>query len=74
MAKDKIEAFDNQTGYTDDMFILQADIRRYTRFIATMIRLELMSVRNGQILSSNYGQRRFDQLKDDNFHYGPTNI
>lgn len=54
-------------GYTDDMFMLQADIRRYSKFIATLVRLELVTVRNGQILSSNYGQQRFDELRNSGF-------
>lgn len=58
----------NQTGYTDDTFLLLHDIRKYTKFISTMIKLELISVRAGQILCSNYGQKRFEQLRNEGFN------
>lgn len=67
MDKSKSEMADNQHGYTDDMWALQADLRRYTRFIATLVRLELVQLRVGQVLSSNYGMKRFEQLRNEGF-------
>ena len=54
---------DNQSGYTDEMFLLNQDLRIYAKFIAAMIRLGLMEVRVGQILSANYSQIRFEALR-----------
>jgi len=62
----------SKTGYTNDMFQLQTDIRMYAKFIAVMVRLELVTVRTGQVLASNYGQKRFETLRDGGFLNGPT--
>lgn len=59
----KSEMYDN-TGYTDNIFLLQFDIRYYAKFIATLIRLNLMPTRHGQVLCSNFSQQRFEQLRD----------
>lgn len=72
MAKNKSEMYDTKSGYTADMFELQSDIRLYAKFIGTFIRLDLVEIRIGQILVSNYGQARFDQLRNEGFKHGPS--
>jgi len=74
MAKSKTECWDNKSGYTEDMWILQRHIACYAKLMGTFVRLNLMTPREAQILSSNFGQERFDDLRDNNFIYGPSNI
>lgn len=54
-------------GYSENTFELINDIRKYTKLISVMVKLELVSIRAGQILCSNYGQKRFNQLRDRGF-------
>lgn len=56
--------YGDSVGYTDDMFMLTADLRVHTRFIATLIRFKLMSVRHGQVINSNFGYKQFEKLRD----------
>lgn len=56
-----------KTGYTDDMFLLQADIRRCAKFIGTLIRLKIMPINHGRVIISNYSQNRFDELRNSGF-------
>lgn len=70
--KDKKDMIGSKTGYTEDMFWLHEDIACYTKFIATMVRLKLVSLRAGQILAANYGQKRFDMLRNGIYADGPS--
>ena len=54
----------NNTGYTGNMYDLIADIKCTARFIATLVRLNLVPMRVGQILASDYGQQCFDKIRN----------
>ena len=51
-------------GYTNDMVKLHIHIRIYARFITTFVKMDLMPIRNAQLLISNYSQRKFEILRD----------
>lgn len=53
-----------ECGYTENMDLLLNDLKMYARFMGTLVRLHLLPIRNGQLLISNFGQKRFNQLRD----------
>jgi len=52
-------------GYTDSLYDLNTDFKIYARFIGVLIKLKFMPIRHGQVLMSNFGQNRFQQLRDE---------
>lgn len=50
------------SGYTDKFYNLRFNLRVYAKFIGAMVRLGILSVREGQILASNYSQREFEKI------------
>lgn len=55
---------DTEHGFTSHFYLLEKDIRCYSRFIATLVRFNLVSVMLGRILASNFSQRKFNELRD----------
>jgi len=58
------EMADSQVGYTDEMFMLSEDLRVHTKFVATLIRVKLMSIREGQVINSNFGYLQFEKIRN----------
>jgi len=66
MAKNTENSYDcdYSYGYTDNMYILQRELRMYSKFMHTLVKLKLMSIRVGQVLISNHGQQVFQKIRD----------
>lgn len=60
----KSEMYDPKVGYTDELYTMRFNLRRYAKFIGTLVRLDIMPVRHGQVLVSNFSQREFDKIRD----------
>ena len=58
------EMADPQVGYTDEMFILGEDLRVHTKFIVTLVHMKLMSVRQAQVINSNFGYLQFEKIRN----------
>lgn len=58
-----------QSGYSEEFYKVQDEIRRYSKFIAVLVRLELVPVRHAQILASNFSQDLFNKIRSE--FYGP---
>ena len=55
----------DEEGYTEDMLYVSDNIATYNRFLVSLIRLDIMPIRHGQILSANHSQQLFKLMRDD---------
>lgn len=68
MAANKSEMYDPKVGYTDELYLLRFNLRTYAKFISTMVKLGIVSIRCGQILASNYSQEQFEKMRNGEFY------
>lgn len=65
MVRSMENSYGDAVGYTDDMFELTIDLRIHTRFIASLVRLKTLTIREGQVINSNFGYQQFQKLRED---------
>lgn len=53
-----------EEGYTLELIMLNEDIKRKYKFLGVFVKLNLMHYRVAQVIGSNYGQKRFQELRD----------
>ena len=58
------EMADSLTGYTNDMYAFSEDLTIHTRFMKILVKLGLIPVRLAQVINSDFGQKRFEQMRN----------